>query len=159
VIVRVAGSTLVWVALWGDPSPANFVWGVVLASALLWLVPDRSPSPARLRPLAVARLTGHMIVNLVTSSFSVVVAVLHPTAERTRATIVRVPLRTRSDLVASVVANSITMTPGTMTLSADPETFELEVHVIGPVDQADFVTRIAHLEDLVAASFGLGGRS
>jgi multicomponent Na+:H+ antiporter subunit E len=156
-ILRVAGLAAVWVALWGRISPANVIWGVLVAVFLLWFVPDRTEALARLRPMAVLRLTVHMVANLVTSSLAVVVTVLRPTPERRAARVLEVQLHTRSPLVTTVVANSITMTPGTMTLAADPATHVIRVHVIGPVDPDRFATDIVRLEQLVAAALGAGG--
>lgn len=144
-----------WVALWGDITVANILWGVVLTFVLTSLVPDRIASGVRLRPLAVARLTGFMIVNLITSTATVARAVVRPTPDRVCAEIITVPLRTRSSVVASVVANSITMTPGTMTLSAHTDPFTLDVHVLGRVDHDEFTQRIAHLETLVSRAFSM----
>lgn len=158
-MLRVVGLAAVWVALWGRLSPANVLWGAVVALFLLWLVPDRTAPMARLRPVAVVRLTVYMVANLVTSSLAVVVTVLRPTAERRAARVLEVQLHTRSPLVTTVVANSITMTPGTMTLAADPTNHVLRVHVIGPVDPDRFATDIARLEHLVAAALGAGGAS
>ncbi len=158
-MLRVVGLAAVWVALWGRLSWANVLWGLVSAVFLLWLVPDRTAATARLRPVAVLRLTAHMVVSLVSSSLAVVVTVLRPTPERRAARVLEVQLHTRSPLVTTVVANSITMTPGTMTLAADPETHVLRVHVIGRVDPDRFVADMARLERLVAAALGAGGGS
>jgi multicomponent Na+:H+ antiporter subunit E len=158
-MLRIAGLTVVWVALWGRVTPANVLWGGVVALFLLWLVPDRTAPMARVRPVAVVRLTLYMVANLVTSSLAVVVTVLRPTPERRAARVLEVQLHTRSPLVTTVVANSITMTPGTMTLAADPETHVLRVHVIGRVDPDRFATDMARLERLVAAALGAGGGS
>lgn len=154
-IVRVAGLTALWVALWGDVSAGNVVWGALIGVVLVLLFPAGPRSGgrgARLRPMGTARLVGHVFVNLVVSSWAVVRAVLSPTPERTRTTVLTVPLATRSPLVASVVANSITLTPGTMTLCCDPDTFELTVHVLGAVDPDEFAGRIGELERIAAGA-------
>jgi multicomponent Na+:H+ antiporter subunit E len=153
-IRRILALTLVWVALWGDPSPANFLWGAIIAVILSVVFPERRVSGARFHPLAVARLTGYMFFSLVTSTWSVVLAVVRPTPDRIEHGVLTVPLATRSTLVAAVVSNSITLTPGTMTLSCDPDTFVLSVHVLGRVDPPTFVARIQHLEGMVAKALG-----
>ena len=155
-MLRVVGLAAVWVALWGRLSWANVLWGVVIALFLLWLVPDRTAPTARLRAVAVLRLTAYMVANLVSSSLAVVVTVLRPTPERRASRVLEVRLRTGSPLVTTVVANSITMTPGTMTLTADPDSHVLRVHVIGRVDPDRFAADIDRLERLVAAALGAG---
>lgn len=152
-ILRILGLAIAWVALWGDISPANVLWGVVFACALTWFAPMQR-SNTSLQFFGAVQLTLYMMKNLVTSSFAVLRTVIRPTPERVSDAIVKVQLRTQSRIVAVVVANSITLTPGTMTLSLDPNTFELRVHVLGHVNENDFVNSIYELEDVVARAFG-----
>lgn len=157
VAVRVAGLCAAWVALWGDVSAANVAWGVLVGAFLAWLVPSgrgATPSAGIVRPAAALRLVVHVAGSLVVSSIAVMQAVLRPTPTRLATEVVAVPLRTRSRTVAAVVSNAITMTPGTLTLSADPDSFELRVHVLGSIDAGEFAGRIAQLESLVEAAFG-----
>lgn len=149
-VVRVAAMAALWVALWGEASPANLVWGIVLAVVLSLAFPVDPRGRVRVRPGGFARYVGHMIVSLVGSSWAVVRAVVSPTPERTETSVLTVPLSTGSPLVATVVANSITLTPGTMTLACDPGTLALTVHVLGRVDEARFAAQIAELERIVS---------
>ncbi len=152
-ILRILGLAIAWVALWGDISPANVLWGVVIACALTWFAPIGA-AQSTVRLVGFVQLTTYMMKNLVTSSVEVLRTVIRPTPERVSDAIVKVQLRTQSRIVAVVVANSITLTPGTMTLSLDPNTFELRVHVLGHVNENDFVNSIYELEDVVARAFG-----
>jgi multicomponent Na+:H+ antiporter subunit E len=63
--------------------------------------------------------------------------------------IVRVPTRTRTPLEATILANLITMTPGTLTLEVDPDTFDLYVHTLYLEDVDAFRAGIARTEDLL----------
>ena len=154
-ILRMLGLAVAWVALWGDVSPANVLWGLVIAAVLTWFAPiGAARAPFRL--VGFVQLTAYMMKNLVTSSADVLRTVIRPTPERVSDAIINVRLRTQSRIVAVVVANSITLTPGTMTLSLDPNTFELRVHVLGNVNENDFVTSIYELEEVVARAFGDG---
>lgn len=152
-ILRILGLAIAWVALWGDVSPANVLWGVVIGCALTWFAPIGA-ARSSFRVVGFVQLTAYMMKNLVTSSVEVLRTVIRPTPERVSDAIVKVQLRTQSRIVAVVVANSITLTPGTMTLSLDPHTFELRVHVLGHVNEDDFVNSIYELEDVVARAFG-----
>ena len=60
--------------------------------------------------------------------------------------IIRVPTRTRTDLETMLLANMITMTPGTLTLEADPKTRDLYVHTLYFTDHDTFFAEIAQLE-------------
>ncbi len=61
--------------------------------------------------------------------------------------IVRVPTRTRTPMEATILANLITMTPGTLTLEVDPETYDLYVHSLYLDDVEEFRAHIARTED------------
>lgn len=154
-ILRVLALAGVWVALWGEPSPANILWGLVLALLLVWFFPNRRESLATFRPLAVLRLTGHMIVALVRSSWNVALAVVRPNPERTEAREIRVQLATHSPMVASVLTNSINLTPGTIVTRCADDASELHVHVLGHVDDEEFVAQIGRLERMVAAALSV----
>ena len=90
------------------------------------------------------------------STWRVALAVLRPTPDRVRAEVVSVPLITRSPLVAAVVANSITLTPGTMTVDVDLTELTIQVHVLGRVDHEEFRRSIVALEQLVIGAVGPG---
>ena len=153
-LVRSIVLLVVWVALWGDLTVANVVSGVVVVALLAIVVPT-SAAPGHVpNPVAMVVLGWHVLVDLVVSSLTVARAVVRPTPERTITAVLPVPLSTRSPLVASIVANAITLTPGTMTVDVDPDTFVLQVHVLGTVDADEFREDIAVLERRVAAAVG-----
>lgn len=60
--------------------------------------------------------------------------------------IIRVPTRTRTDLETMLLANMITMTPGTLTLEVDRQTRDLYVHTLYFKDHQTFFAEIARLE-------------
>lgn len=157
-IVRVAVLLTVWVALWGEVSVANVVTGLVTGAVMAVLFPSRPEQVHRLRPLGALRFAGFMVVNLITSSWRVVLAVLFPTPERVATAVLPVRLTSASRLVASIVANSITLTPGTLTVDHDPDTSTLRVHVLGRVDPDAFAAEILDLERRVLAAVGEGTR-
>ncbi|MFZ9773746.1 MAG: Na+/H+ antiporter subunit E, partial [Ilumatobacteraceae bacterium] len=61
-----------------------------------------------------------------------------------------VALQQGSVFVGAVVANAITLTPGTMSLDLDESTLVLSVHVLGLVDPDEFRRDVLQLENLVA---------
>lgn len=85
------------------------------------------------------RFTGHYLIELVRSSVRVAADVLTP-ASRARPGIVRMPLEARTDLEIAVVANLISLTPGTLTIDVTPDRSALLVHVMFvDGDEADVV--------------------
>lgn len=155
-LLRSAVLLAVWVALWGELSVANVASGVVVVVLLALVVRPAAGLRHVPSPIGMLVLVWHVLIDLVVSSFTVVRSVLQPTPERTATAVVPVPLTTRSPLVASIVANAITLTPGTMTVDVDVDgaVFVLRVHVLGPVDPAEFRAGIALLERRVVAAAG-----
>ena len=149
------GLVVVWVLLMGDLSVANVLGGALVAGLVVGLVPLRPPVGGhRVHLLAVARLTGFVGWSLVTSSWAVLVTTVAPTPERLRAGIVRVELpATASSWVTTLVANSISLTPGTLTLSATLDPPLLDVHVLGLGDLDDFRAEVLDLHRRVDAAF------
>jgi multicomponent K+:H+ antiporter subunit E len=104
----------------------------------------------------LVRYVARLMADLVTSTWTVVVAVVRPTPERVSTEVIEVELSTSSRLVALVVANSITLTPGTLTadVATRPDgTLVLGVHVLGDTDRAQFLASIAALERRVLGAF------
>jgi multicomponent Na+:H+ antiporter subunit E len=67
--------------------------------------------------------------------------------------VILVPLRVESDLGITTIANSITITPGTITLDHDPDENALYVHVIDGRHPEDVIEPIRSWEDYVLAIF------
>lgn len=67
--------------------------------------------------------------------------------------VILIPLRVRTDLGVTTIANSITMTPGSLTLDYDPEENALYVHVIDGSAPEDVVAPIRDWEDYALAIF------
>lgn len=139
-----------WVAIWGELSVANVVSGVVAVSLVTWLFIHRGGPEYGLRPWGALVAVATVGWSLVTSSARVVLAVLAPTPARTSTSIQTVRLEGGSVFVASVVANAITLTPGTMSLDLDRQTLELSVHVLGNVETNAFRRDVLSLERTIA---------
>ncbi len=128
--------TLVWLLLWGTFTVASLVGGVVVAvlvTALFRLPPatDRLP----VRPLRVLGLIGYLIWDLAVSGVEVSWQVLRH-GPRARGAIVAVPLLSSSDLVVTVMANALSLSPGTMALQIDHDHDVWYVYALGPRDHA-----------------------
>lgn len=87
----------------------------------------------------------YFLWELVLANLRVAWEVLTPGYSMTPA-IVRVSTRCRTDWELMLLANTITMTPGTLTLEADPATHELYVHALYVRSREDFQAQIDRLE-------------
>lgn len=117
-VATVAWLVVVWVALWGGLSWANVGSGVLVAVVVLALFPTGPGTGVRISPWPALRYVVWFAGQLVVATAQVVVAAVAP-AGRVRPAVVAVPLRSRSALVTTIVANSVTLTPGTLTVDVE----------------------------------------
>lgn len=156
-IVRSAALLLIWLALWGEVSIANLASGVVVVALLNWLFVEDLASTYRVRIVPAVRLLGFVGWSLVASSARVVAAILLPTPQRTVTSVQQVQLESGSTFIGSIVANAITLTPGTMSLELDPDSLALSVHVLGEVEPEAFRRGILELEQRVVRAVSKRG--
>lgn len=154
-IVRLAALVVLWVALYGEVSVGNVVGGLVVAGALVVLFPSARGSVRHVRPWGALQLGWYVFVNLITSTWTVVIAVLFPRPDRVEASVKSVQVSTRSATAMTLMGNLITLTPGTMTVDIDESAGILRVHVLGRVDDRQFVDEMARLESKVSAALAL----
>lgn len=122
--------TGVWVLLQGAISARSVVVGAILAAAIMGLVRPTDDSGRLLRRIVAAmRLAWRFIAEMTRSAITVTAAVWSPRG-RVFPGIVEVPTRLRGDGQVTLLANLITMTPGTMTVEVPPEQDRLFVFAL-----------------------------
>jgi multicomponent Na+:H+ antiporter subunit E len=124
---------IVFLALFESVTPAAVVGGAVVAGALMVLFPPRRSSGGpvtRVRPLALLRAIGRFAVRLVQANAQVAWAVLAPSRAGLRRGIVAVPVAPASDTVLTLLAISISLTPGTSIVDNREDPLVLYVHVL-----------------------------
>lgn len=147
---------IVWLLLWGEPSVSNIASGVaVIAVVLLVFDQGRRTHRHRLSPWGTLRLITRFLIDLVTSSVQVVLAVLAPSPRRRRAGVVAVPLNCDSPLVLKTVSDLLCLTPGTLTVEIDLQPTMLYVHVLGLTDPDAVRRDVQALERRVLAALPL----
>lgn len=147
--------TVVWVGLWGDVSAANVLGGLAVALGVTLLLPlEDVELHGRISPVGVVRFAGVFLLELVRASVQVAVLVLRPRTSL-RSAVLAVPVHGRGDRLLTLVGNSISLTPGTLTLEVDREAHVLHVHVLDVGDDVEQVRRdIARLERAAARALG-----
>ncbi len=150
----VAWLLAVWLFLWEELSFANVLAGLALGFLLVVLFPMRPRGiPGALRPLAAVRFLGFFAWKLVEASVIVAWEVVTPQT-RVNEGIVAVPIRGVSETLTTLVANAISLTPGTLTLEVRHRPPVLYVHVLH-LDDIDAVRRdVQYLEVLAIRAFG-----
>lgn len=123
--------TAFWFALSGLTSPYFLALAMVAVLLALWLsarlgVIGRDASPYH-RAILLASYLAWLLGEIVKSNFTVIARVLGPRSAIDPA-MVTVKTKARTELGKALFANSITLTPGTVTVDVDGD--ELKVHAL-----------------------------
>lgn len=137
-----ASLAILWLLLVNRLTVGHVVLGVLFG----WVIPVVTSNfwPERIRirhPLILLRFLIVFVIDIVRGSFLVAGLILRG-PRRLRPVFVEVPLALETDLAISLLANTISLTPGTVSakLSADRRT--LIVHTIDTGDAAALVAEI-----------------
>ena len=148
---------VVWILLWGTWSWANLLSGAAVALAVTLLLPlPPVVGGNRVHPLSLIRFVGHFLVDLAVSGAQVAWRALSPGGVRQGA-IVRVQLRADSDLLLTMVAETISLVPGSLVLDLDREERLISVHLLHVHDRADVERQkrdVLATEDRIVRAFG-----
>ena len=137
---------IAWMALTGQFDPVNFVAGFILSALLLRLVlSNRERRTYFSRGARLFKFAVFYVRELVSANLRVAVTVLSPRLVISPA-LIEIPLDARSDLAISLLANLITLTPGTLTLDISNDRRVMFVHTMYAEDIEQFRTSIKSLE-------------
>ncbi len=128
--------TAVWVALWGELSLLVVVGGALVATIVCLVFPlPRLPVGIRIHPLHLAWLVVHFLGDVVVASAQVSWTTLQ-LRRIPRNAVIEVDLRTDSDLILTVVAEMVSLVPGSLVVEARRSTHTLFLHVLDVRDDA-----------------------
>lgn len=148
--------TAIWILLWGSPSWANLVNGVLVAVCLCLAFPLPAVDIGlRLRPLGILRLAAYLLYDMFSSSVEVTRQIFAKGPYH--AAVVAVPLRVRSDLMLTATAVAVSNVPGGSVIEVRRSTATLFLHVLdagnpGEIEGAQ--RQVWRMEKLVARAFG-----
>lgn len=143
-IVRAAGLALAWCALTGAFGPFDWAFGLALGWIVLRIAGSgRAGAIARAiaRVPAALSLLVFFLWELAVANLRVAAAVLGP-SHLVRPGIVAVPLDVTSDAGIALLANLITLTPGTLSLDVSTDRRVLYVHCLTIDDPEETVRSI-----------------
>jgi multicomponent Na+:H+ antiporter subunit E len=148
---------LVWNLLWGTWSWANLLSGIVVALAVTLLLPlPPVVGGARVRPVALVAFVGYFLYDLLRSGALVAWQTVRPQGID-RSAIITVQLRTDSDLLLTILTESLTLVPGSMVIDLDRENGTIALHILHVRDESDVDRQRASVlaqEDRVVRAFG-----
>lgn len=150
---------VVWVLLWGELSAANVISGlligysIVLGSGLGHTSTVHPDDRARISVVHLLHFIGFVAVKLVQSNLVLAWEILTP-KNKINSGVIAIRLRTESAVSMAVVANVITLTPGTMTLESKGSPATLYVNVLHLHDLEQVRKDLLYIEDLSVRAFG-----
>ncbi|KJF73279.1 Na+/H+ antiporter subunit E [Agrobacterium arsenijevicii] len=121
----------VWLAVTGSVTPANIFFGLIVSGLALGLIRHQIPGGAshRLRPVRVLSLLLLFFKELALSAWKVAVMVTRRKLD-VQPGIFAYPLRLTTDFQITLLANLITLTPGTLSVDVSDDKKTLYVHAI-----------------------------
>jgi multicomponent Na+:H+ antiporter subunit E len=152
-VARIVLLTAIWIGLWSDVSAANLLSGLLLALVIVMVFDTWQAGRLAFRPIQVARFAVYFLYRLVESSVVVARTVILP-GSSVHTGIVAVPLRGCSDAVATLIADAISLTPGTLTLEVRQDPLTLFVHALDLRDVEQVQADVRRLEVLAVRAFG-----
>lgn len=126
--------TLTWAAITGSFTPLNLGFGLVLSGLALFLIRESvQPSQIRFRPMKVLSLILLFFRELAMSAIRVAILVVRPKMDL-KPGIFAFPLTVTRDFEITLLANLITLTPGTLSVDVSDDRRFLYVHAIDCAD-------------------------
>jgi multicomponent Na+:H+ antiporter subunit E len=120
--------SLVWVAMSGHFDVLNLALGFAFAYVVLYLLQRVMGRSAYFRKsLLLVRFAAFYVLEVVRSNLRVAVDVATP-ASRARPAVVAVPLDAQTDAEITLLANLITMTPGSLAIDVSDDRSVIYVH-------------------------------
>ncbi len=133
---------VIWMALTGTFSTANFIFGLILGYLMMW-ISTKDPEERKYfkKVPKTISLFFYFLYELVKANLQVAYDVATPKFFMTPG-IIGVPLDAKSDLEITLLANLITLTPGTLSLHVSDDRKILYVHAMYITDRESFIRSI-----------------
>ena len=148
---------LVWNLLWGTWSWANLLSGIAVALVVTALLPlPPVVGGARIRPGPLVVYLGWFLGDLVRSAALVAWQTVRPRGID-RSAIIEVQVRADSDMLITILAQSLSLVPGSMVIDLDRERRTLALHVLHVEGEADLERQrrsVLREEERIVRAFG-----
>jgi len=130
---------LAWVLLTGEFTPQNFFFGLLVSYLLLWLVSAAVGGSATYtkKVVAVPSFILFFLSEIIKANVRVAFDVL-TIRHYMKPAIIAIPLDVETELEITLLANLITLTPGTLSLDVSDDRKVLYVHAMYVDDPDDF---------------------
>ena len=133
--------TFIWVALTGQFELVNFIFGFLLSFLILWITTRGTGDRYFTRIPKMISFILFFFKELIKANLQVAYDVITPTFYM-KPGIVKIPLAAKTDLEITMLANLISLTPGTLSLDVSDDKKVLYVHAMYIHDKEKFIQSI-----------------
>src|SRR5690606_3031215 len=129
----------------GSFSGLNLILGGAVGTVAIFLLRDAFAGPKASRRIRrILSLAMLFLWELMVSAVRVALVVIRPNmSEAVKPAIIAVPLTVKSDAEITLLANMITLTPGTLTVDVAADRSVLYVHALSMTDREAMIADIA----------------
>ena len=135
--------TIIWVFLTGSFEVVNFVFGFVVTFLILWIISSKDSQTEKYFKL-IPKLISFIFFFLwevIKANIQVAYEVITP-QNKMKPGIVALPLDAKTDTEITLLANLITLTPGTLSLDVSEDKKVLYIHAMYVHDKQEFINEI-----------------
>jgi len=135
----------VWAAITGNFSLLNLILGAAISVVALWIIRAHVTTPSYFKKIGRATsLALLFLYELALSSIRVALLVISPNLKsKLKPGIIAFPLTVTSDVEITLLANLITLTPGTLSIDVSKDKKFLYVHAIAVPSKQRLIKDIA----------------
>lgn len=135
--------SMIWIALTGSLAIPNFIFGFLLSFLIMWVVKSGEAEQKKYFVVIprVISFVFYFLYELIKANIQVAYDVITPKFYMTPG-IVSVPLDAKTDIEITLLANIISLTPGTLSLDVSDDRKVLYVHSMYIRDKDEFIMDI-----------------
>jgi multicomponent Na+:H+ antiporter subunit E len=135
--------SMIWIALTGSLAVPNFIFGFLLSFLIMWVVKSGEAEQKKYFVVVprVISFVFYFLYELIKANIQVAYDVITPKFYMTPG-IVSVPLDAKTDIEITLLANIISLTPGTLSLDVSDDRKVLYVHSMYIKDKEAFILDI-----------------
>lgn len=129
---------IAWSALTGSFEPVDLLFGFALGYLVLWMIVRLGKPQRYFRQVPlILELLAYFLWDLFRANIRIAITILSPRM-RLRPAVVAVPVILKSESAVILLANMLTLTPGTLTLDVSSDRKMLFVHTVYLADAEQF---------------------